>query len=284
MKNIIRIIFTILFAASTVLVEAEQLHCNDDSVKVTSILREISEPGAPISSKMLPAARLLIGTPYSETTMADSVGSPVVDLHAFDQMGFLVSVAALAKTATGTSARWRDYARNLESLGWRKGVDKGFASRLIYGADWINDNYYRGNVKELTERGSNPIFKTKSLDYVTRHKDDYRALSDSVNLEQMKMVEMGLRLYKIPHLKKEALGYKDIISEMQDGDIIMLLSNEPDRDIYEVGILEMKNDGPHIIYASRVDGKVVEMNEPLLRFAKRETKRMYGFRWLRMVD
>lgn len=273
-----------LMTLCTLTGSAVRVHCAEDTVKVAELLRQLAEPGGKVSEKMLPAAKLLIDTPYVETTMADSLGTAQVNMHGFDPMDFVVSVASLATTATGTSQRWRDYGENLVKLGYRKGVDKGFPSKLVYGADWINDNIYRGNVKELTERESNPLFKTKSLDYVTRHRSDYKALADSATYEDMKMTEMGFRLYKIPHLRKEDLNNKELLSEMRDGDIIMLLSKEPDIDIYEAGIIEMKDGVPYLIYASKADGKVVEMSEPLLRFAKREVKRMYGFRWLRMVD
>lgn len=271
-------------ALSCQTVSAVRIHNASDTVMVNSMITKFSEPGGKVSAKVGPVAEAFSGIAYAETTKNDSVGSVVINLSEFDDIDFLNSVLAMAKTLTGPNPRWREYAANLENVGYRRGVDKGFVTKMIYGGDWIVDNVFRGNVKELTEYDNNPSYKTKSLEYITRHREEYKALSDSATYADMKMVEMGFRTHKIPHLKKEWASKEPILADMRDGDIIFFLTNDPEYDIYLIGIVKMREDGPHLIHVSKEEGKVIEDPQILPRHIKKETKRIYGWRWLRAAD
>lgn len=263
---------------------AQRIHSPADTLRVNKLISELAEPGGKASNKSLAVAEALVGTPFSETTMTDSLGTVEVNLSEFDDIDFLNAVVALSRTLTSSNPRWREYANNLREISRRRGEDKGIVTKMIYGSDWIVDNVYRGNVKELTEYDNNPTFKTKSLEYVSRHRPDYKALADSAVYEDMKMVEMGFRTHKIPYMKKEWASKPVVIEDMRDGDIIMLLAQEPDKDVFLTGIVKMHPDGPYLIYASKEDGKIVEAVEPLARQIRRNTKKIYGWRWLRIAD
>ena len=97
------------------------------------------------------------------------------------------------------------------------------------------------------------------------------------------MVEMGFRTHKVPHLKREQAFNRDIMSEMRDGDIIILLTPEQSTDALEIGVVREREDGFHLIHPSRTEGKVVEEKEALDRYLKRNAKRTYGWRWLRLA-
>lgn len=265
-------------------IRSQRFQSAADTIKVNEIIRELAEPGAKAQGKVLPVAEKLIGTPYGETTQNDSVGTVCVNLSEVDDIDFLNTVVAMAKTLTSPNPRWREYAAQLQNVSRRRGEDKGFISKMIYGGDWVVDNVYRGNIQDLTEYGDNPNFKTKSLEYVTRNRDRYKALADSATYEDMRMVEMGFRTHKIPHMKKEWASDKNLTEDMHDGDIIMFLTNEPDKDVYLIGVVKKEADGPHLIYPSAVEGKVIEDENVLSRHIKKETKRIYGWRWLRLKD
>lgn len=259
-----------------------RVHCAHDTVVVADILRTLSNPVASPSSLIVEAAQRLENLPYENVYDNDSVGSAMIYLHGFDDMSFLTTVAALAKTAASPMPRVRDFATNLVDLGYRHGNNGDFSDKLLYGADWVVDNSYRKNVEELTDNSSNPVFKTKSIDYISHHRDLYRPLRDSMVYEKLKLAEMGYRLHKIPHMRPESAGKSEIIEDMRDGDIIMVLSREPDMDTYTMGFVVMREDGPHLIHASKDAGKVVEEPLPLAKYLKKEAKRVYGYRRLRL--
>lgn len=146
------------------------------------------------------------------------------------------------------------------------------------------DNVYRGHLKEMTEYVTGGGFKTKTLDYITRHKDEYPALKDPKVYDKVRMMEMGYRSHRIPHLKKQSAANKPLHEIMKDGDIIMMLSQEIDFDIYDVGFIEMVDGEPHLIHISHENGNVTADPYPLSRLFKIDGQHFYGYRWLRPAE
>lgn len=285
--NIIKVIKGIMFGVSVVAtgfsVDAQRFHCEADTARAMEIIREFYNPGGDPSKICGPIATKLVGVAYVPINKEDTLGVPEIRLDGFDEFAFVNTVAALAKTATSPGyARPKDLEITLEKLTFRRGEADGFPSRMMYGGDWIVDNRSRGNVKELTEDYSDN-FKTKSLDWVCRHRDEFAALKDSATYERQRMVEFGYRTFKIPHMKRESSDWKQVNPEIQDGDLIMLLTPQPDQDVWEMGYVVRRDDGLHLIHASERDGKVVEESEPLGRYIKRHAKEVYGWRWLRIL-
>lgn len=263
--------------------EAQRFHCEADTAKAMEIIREFYNPGGDPAKICGPIASKFVGVAYVPINKEDTLGVAELRLDGFDEFAFVNTVAALAKTATSPGyARPKDLEIILEKLTFRRGEADGFPSRMMYGGDWIVDNRSRGNVKELTEDYSDN-FKTKSLDWVCRHRDEFAALKDSATYERQRMVEFGYRTFKIPHMKRESSDWKQVNPEIQDGDLIMLLTPQPDRDVWEMGYVVRRDDGLHFIHASERDGKVVEESEPLGRYIKRHAKEVYGWRWLRIL-
>lgn len=257
------------------------VHCPDDTIRARQIMDSIATLPENRGLRIAAAAKGLQGIQHGTPAYNTGKGTLTLSLHRLDPISFINNSIALGN-ASATQRRWFDYSFALENISRRKGIDNGFASVLIYGADWIVDNVYRGNIKELTDRysGGN-IYKTKSLDYITHHKDQFPALADSATYESVRMNEMGYRTHRIPHLKKEQIRNSDIRKELQNGDIIMLLSKEPDYDIYDMGIVCIEPDGPHLIHIDRQTGVVREDPYDINRTFKNESQYFYGWRWLR---
>ncbi len=272
----------LLLVAGGSAASAQKFHCEKDTAESMTIVRELLNPGGKPGEICGEIAIKMVGRPYSPITEQDVLGEAQIRLDGFDAMTFINMVSALAKGAAHPGyLRPVDLQEILESLTFRRGVPAGFPSRMVYGADWALDNRARGNVKELTEDYSDR-FKTKSLDWVSRHRDNFAALKDSATYEKQKIVEMGYRTFKIPHIKREAVGYSDIEEDMKHGDVVMLLSPDSQMDIYQIGFVVKRPDGFHFVHASRDAGKVVEEPETLSRYVKRNAKYIYGWRWLRI--
>lgn len=255
-------------------------HCGEDTVFAQKAITELSATEN-LGKRIVAAAHMLEGIPLAASVENDSVGTLMVNFHSFDNLDFITSVMALARSTGMQGADWRTYASMLENVGRMKGEDKGFASKLKYGSQWIVDNIYRGNIKDMTEYFEGSTFKTKTLDHFTRNRDLYPALADSATYEEQRMVEMGFYSHKIPHVKKQTINNRNFSELLKDGDIIMLLPKEPDYDLYDVGVVEIKEDGPHLIHLSREAGKVTADEYPLSRLFKLESQHFYGFRFLR---
>ncbi len=255
-------------------------HCEKDTVFANRALTQLAGIER-MGDRVVAAAKLLEGIPAGVSVENDSVGTVMVSFHSFDNLDFLTAVMSLAKGAPINDSDWTTYGSMLENTGRRKGEDKGFASKLKYGSQWIVDNIYRGNVKDMTEYFEGSTFKTKTLNHFTRNRDKFPALADSAAYEGQRMVEMGFYSHKIPHIKKQTVNNKNFTSLLQNGDIIFMLPNEIDYDVYDVGIVEIMEDGPHLIHLSHETGKVTSDPYPLSRLFKLENQHFYGFRFLR---
>ena len=266
------------FAASS-----QRYHCEQDTTEAMLIIRELYNPGGNPSELTARIAERFVGRPAADVTKSDTLGKPEIRLDGFDEFSFVNTVAALAKIATTPGViRPKDVEKGIENMSFRRGEANGFHTRMMYGGDWIVDNRSRGNVKELTEDYSEN-FKTKSLTAVTRHRDEYAALKDSATYERQRMVEMGYRTFKIPHMKRESTEWKQVAADLKDGDLIMLLTPNEDTDIFEMGYIVQRQDGFHLIHLSEREGKVVEEQELLGRYIRRRAKEIYGWRWLRII-
>ncbi|MEZ3550943.1 MAG: DUF1460 domain-containing protein [Muribaculaceae bacterium] len=286
-KYIGKSVACLAFAASLLIGSATcgayetRIHCSEDTLKIGQLLKPLAESTASLGDRIVMAAHMLEGVPLGQPSDNDSVGTIVVNLHEFDRMGFANTVLALAETSRQKLPVVKEYERQYESYSRRKGEDDGFASQLIYVSDWIVDNVYRGHLKDMTEYLGGGGFKTKTLDHLTRHRDDYPAMKNSDTYDKVRMMEMGYRSHRIPHMKKQSASNKPFHELLRNGDIIVMLSNEIDFDLYDIGFVEMKDGEPYLIHISHTDGKVVADPFPLSRLFKIEGQHFYGYRWLR---
>lgn len=272
-----------LMALSVLSVSAQRFHCDSDTAKAMAIVRKNQNPNALPGARAVAIAEALVGEAYEDVTAKDVDCVPELRIDGMDNHTFINNVVAMVRlTGLSSPIRLKDLVESIENVSYRNGRADGFTSKMIYGGDWVVDNRARGNLKELTEDYSE-YFKTKVLDGITANREKYAALSDSATFEKQKFVEMGFRLHKIPHLKRETVGKKDIEEEMRNGDVVMLLSPDANFDVFETGIVVKRDDGFHLIHASKRDGRVVEEKDPLLRYVKRHQKEIYGWRWFRLL-
>ncbi|MCH5227340.1 MAG: DUF1460 domain-containing protein [Muribaculaceae bacterium] len=285
MKRIIKFAFVLITVlACAEIVKAEvRYHCANDSARVLTLLSNISQSDS-YGDRIVSAAKALEGIPYSQAADNDSVGTLVIRLDSLNQREFIYIALAAAKTAELTTPTLRDFEKNLENVSRRKGVDEGFASQFLYGSDWIVDNVYRGNLKEMTEYLDGGSYRTKTLDYVSRHSDQFPAMTDPEVADKVKVMEFGYRSHRIPHLKKQSISNKAVKELLQNGDIILLSPMDNDFDIYDIGIVSIENGEPTLIHIPREKGVVAMDSYPLPRLFKIEGQYFYGYRWLRPIE
>lgn len=258
-------------------------HCPEDSARVMGLVNTAKTQDN-FGDKIVAAAKAMQGIPLGKAADNDSIGTMVIRLDSLNQREFIYMALATAKTAELSVPTIRDFERNLESVSRRKGIDEGFPSQFLYGADWIVDNVYRGNLKEMTEYLDGGSYRTKTLDYVSRHPEQFPALADPEVADKIKVMEFGYRSHRIPHLKKQSIGNKIMKDLLQNGDIIIMSPMDPDFDIYDIGIVSFEKGEPTMIHISRETGEVTLDPYPLPRLFKIEGQFFYGYRWLRPIE
>lgn len=277
-----QILFLLFLALTIKAGAAVRYHCAQDSVKAMELVAKAAE-GKSYGDKIVAAAKALSGIPRGKAADNDSLGTIMVRLDSLNQRELIYLSMAAARTAELTVPSLREFEKNLEYVSRRKGIDEGFSSQFLYGSDWIVDNVYRGNLKDMTEYLDGGSSRTKTLDYVSRHPEEFPALADSVTADKVRVIEFGYRSHRIPHLKKQSIGNKTVKELLYNGDIIIFNPPETDFDIYDIGFVSMENGEPYFIHISRETDTVRLDPYPLSRLFKIEGQYFYGYRWLRPI-
>lgn len=258
-----------------------------DTTLINSILVDLAQndPGSP-GERVAMLGQKFIGTPYVAHTLEAPDGEDerlTVNLSELDCTTFVETVFALAKTVGEGRTSWRDFVNNLESIRYRGGELNGYPSRLHYIADWIVDNTYRGNIIDATNLFPAISYTTKSIDFMSTHRDNYPALKDSLNFERVKSTELGYRNHRFPFVKTRNLSELPTRQAFRNGDAVALTSSLKDLDVTHLGLIIIVDGEPHLLHASSSLGKVVLSDEKLADFIKRN-RSLTGVRIMRLKD
>lgn len=288
-------------AAQTAVAGADVRFHNEqaDTTRLTDILiNESAHRDAPRVSRI---ARQFVGTPYRAGTLDedyaigtianpfgnDDTGIPpveevlTVNLDEMDCTTFVETVLALAYTVGEGRQSWQDFVYNLRRLRYRGGETDGYASRLHYPSAWVVDNAARGLLRETTGDHSSARYSVKTLDFMSRHRDQYPALTDSANFARIRSMEAGYSNYRYPYLKANSLKEKEMPALVRDGDVVLVTSPQKDLDVVHMGIAVTGADGrPHLVHASSREGRVIEDPLPLFDYLRRN--RSDGIRLVRL--
>ena len=241
-----------------------------DTARLTGILVEAIEKDphsrrAP-QSFVAEMGRQFLGTPYKSGTLEGEDEMLRINLDGMDCTTFIENAMALALTAGEKRSSWRDYAFNLERLRYRGGKMTGYASRLHYISDWALDNSTKGLLREVTDFVGRSDRMVKSLDWITSHRSDYPALTDSATFAAMKNVESGYHGHRMIYIKSANVGG----ARLEEGDIVALVSKKEGLDVSHVGIITMIKGKAHLMHASSASGKVTVEAKPLADYLRRQ--------------
>lgn len=253
-----------------------------DTTKITSLLIDaikIKDPQQRVAS----VARHFIGTPYVAHTLEGETEALTVNLDELDCTTFVETAMTLAFTAGEQRSSWRDYLYNLERLRYRDGKLDGYPSRLHYISNWIVDNVHRGNFEEATIRFPRYNYLERTISFMTENRDKYKALSDSVNFEKMRNIELGYSNHRFPYIKTIDLGRKETKAALREGDVVALVSNLKNLDVTHMGIIIKENGEPYLLHASSTGRKVEISALPLAEFMKKN-RSFLGIRVIRIKD
>lgn len=266
-------------------------HCDKDAAELADILGALTSgdaSGAAVSQheggrRVAEVAEMFIGRGADADYKTDSLAGLRLNVDTFTPMSFVNTALAIASASTTRMPSEAVVEQKLQDYSCRRGENIGFASLMWHSSDWVLDNIYRDNLKELTESYAGARSKIKSLDYMSRHRDEFKALANEETFDKVKMLEWGFRNHRLPMLPKSAIGKKEVAQDMRDGDILILIANNDGEDIYQIGVVKNDEDGAHLIHFDPAKGMVVKEPEPMKRYFNLVSKYFSGFRWLRAV-
>jgi hypothetical protein len=212
----------------------------------------------PIGEAIVAFGRSFVGTRYSPGTLeVPGTERLVVNLRELDCVTFVENVLALVRTLRAGLADYASFQRELVHIRYRGGVLSGYPSRLHYFSEWIADNEAKGVVRDVTASLGGRM-DPDSITFMTRHRESYRQLADSVTFVEVARIETtlaGRPRYFIPEA-----GIGAAAPRIRNGDIIAATSTLDGLDVAHTGIALWQRGRLHLMHAPLV-GSVVEISE-----------------------
>jgi hypothetical protein len=206
------------------------------------------------------------GAPYETAPLeGKGPGEPlVINLRSFDCFTFVESMTALALLVRTGETSGAAFAAILERLRYRRGIRRGWASRLHYFTDWLGDNARLGILRDVTaELGGIP--DRRPVSYLTEHAESYPPLSDGATRREVRRRERNLSRRRRHILPTEHIGKSEPL--FREGDILGIAAARPGLDVLHAGLAVRRSGRVHLLHASRPAGGVVVSEVPLSRYA-----------------
>ena len=244
----------------------DQIICN----RVFSYAFEHKLIDKPIGEVIGIVGRQFLGKPYEPNTLEQPGAEQlVVNLRSFDCVTYVENVLALARCVKKNRLSFDAFQQELQTVRYRNGYINGYAGRLHYFTDWIDDNQKKKILKDVTrELGGGPYHKT--IDFMTSHRDLYRQLANDSAFNQMKTIEETLShrsLYFIP-----TSAFHNPHSAIQTGDIIAITTKQNGLDVAHTGIAVRLEDGSlHYLHAPNIKDTVRISQETLSAYVQKHS-------------
>lgn len=228
--------------------------------RASKISKSISYKEAVVES-----AKLFLGTAYVPGTLDhDSTEQLVVNLKGMDCITMIEYALAL-KDAIDE----KTFNEKLISLRYRSGNLSGYASRVHYLSEWIQQLLTLTPYSEIIGDGQN-CFEPQ-FGYMSAHPDSYRNLKGQPqNVILIKKIEELLndKMLGYPFFTRESFRK----AELRHGDLVAFKSKIKGLDFDHVGIVVLENGKSRLLHASFDKKKVLITEESVFDYFDRIRK------------
>jgi hypothetical protein len=232
---------------------------------------------------MISNAKTMLGNDYVAGTLEVNGADEqlVINCDEVDCTTFVEYALAMSLCPTqGRDMSENDFAKNLLKIRYRDGKVNGYASRLHYISEWIDNGVNAGLIEDITAQNAQATAKL-SLSYMSKNTSKYEQLAASAkNVAEIKKVEKaytGKTVKWVPaaSLTEEGPDY------VKDGDIIVIMTNIAGLDVAHMGIAIHVDGKLTLMHASSTQGKVV-VDDNSLKSLTANHANWTGIRVLRM--
>lgn len=277
-NKILQAAYSLFRANTTVAVSTTP---EDSLIYARTMQKLLPLAGRPSGEIMTAAAEALCGTPYKGGTLESTPEHLTVNLRETDCILLVEACTAmtlLLKDNTGLKDNpgggippFEDFCTTLRRLRYRNGIISGYPSRLHYTSEWLLQASANGVLREVTqELGGIPL--EQEFSFMSSHRDNYpqlRGNAGTAAAEQIRRTEERLdtaaAYFYIPAEK-----IREAEANIQDGDIICIVSSTSGLDITHTGIARRAGDGSlHFIHASMREGRTVMEARTLREYVKK---------------
>ncbi len=210
----------------------------------------------PIGDLMGNIGTLLIGTPYVGGTLeGDGPEICRADLTGLDCVTFFENVLAMARCTKLGKPTWEAFMQQLTRTRYRDGNLNGYASRLHYTAEWIENNVAKGTVRDVTQDLGGELFPIR-VSFMSEHPQFYPPLkADTTLVATMASIERRLATTTRYIIPRDAIA--DIESRLQTGDIVAIATSKAGLDYAHTGLVVREGNQARLMHASLTKKKVI---------------------------
>lgn len=289
MKVVYRIVvFLVGLVCTHASVSASSYLTATDSLRASELLaaHSLSLKELPAGKRILAISDLLAGIPAAELTetQTDTVGYINMRFTAFDPLQFVNTVLAVNRNIEVNNGNMDALPDDYAEYARRKGKQSAdWMSHFLFPADWLNDNLFRRSLKEVTADFGQTLHETsRTIDYITANRADFKALKDSALYDRVRHAEMGYVMYPIRYLPLSSFSKSTVKDALREGDILVIYSSERNIDSRDIAFVRKSAGEPYIIHVSPYENKVCTEQLPLDKYLKRNVKRISGVRVFRL--
>ena len=183
----------------------------------------------------------LRGTPYVAGILdAPATETLVAPLDRFDCVLFVESVLALARAVQDGDATYEGYLARVEQQRYRGGTMDGYASRLHYFSDWVDDNAARRLAFDVTSDVGGVPYRPR-LSYMTAHRSSYPHLTSDAAFDAIATVERRVSAAERAYVPKARV--RAAYDRIQAGDVLATTTTVAGLDVTHVGFATVADDG-----------------------------------------
>lgn len=248
-------------------------HVSDDEWIVAAKFAMAGKQGLdkkPIGEVISAIGASFIGTPYAAQTLElPGEEQLVVNLGGLDCVTFVENTLALSRCVRMGKTDFGTFRDQLRLIRYRDGVLDGYASRLHYFSEWIQNNDKKDIVKDVAREMGGEEHAGK-ITFMSSHRASYRQLKDDMVYRSIGKIEDMLNAqtrYFIPKGKVESLepGFKT-------GDIIAITSAIDGLDVSHTGLAYHENGTLKYLHAPLSGGAVQISANPLWEYLAQNKK------------
>jgi hypothetical protein len=208
-----------------------------------------------VNELVVTVGKYFSGAPYVANTIeTEGRETLVINLRQFDCFTFVENVVVLAQLVEAGKTTFESFVKHMKRIRYREGLLRGYASRLHYFSDWLQDNEKKGIVKDITaEIGGSSCLK--EIHFMTRHPENYPGLKINTSYREMLDVEKRLSKRTLYHIPKIEL--RQVEEKIMDGDLIGITTGIEGLDVTHVGFALRVKNHIYLLHASEKQEKVV---------------------------
>lgn len=201
------------------------------------VYEKVMEVLLPLRSESMPvlimkAAEAMLETPYVGGTLEQTPEILTVSLAGTDCILLVEACVCMALTARQEDHGFEAFCDNLRQFRYRNGQAEGYAGRIHYTSEWIQQAESRDLAREMSKSVSGTRLD-QVFSYMSVHADRYPMLADNPQLTlQIAAVEKELSERKYYYIPKAQL--EENLEKIQHGDMICFVSNIEGLDISHV--------------------------------------------------